>query len=294
MVELFALFKHYRNGIVAFLVLTVAIVLMLSLHSSEFDRNDVVSGRILDVVGPVQRLVLAPLVTYRQIQTRISELKQLDLDNRKMQAELQKLRPLGSRLEELKQENERLHKLLKIPFDPDYHRMSARVVGDSSSAFARSLIINAGKAEGVFVNAIVVVPEGVLGRVVMVGPHTSLVITLLDLNSRVPVLVQRSRVRGIAAGFNSRKLHMEFVSHEADVKVDDLIVTSGTGEGFPKGLVVGRVEKVGSGSSGLFKKLVVKPAVDFDHIENVAIFMVPSRYSVDKSFDWDSGLAEEP
>jgi rod shape-determining protein MreC len=294
MVELLALFKHYRNGIVAVLILTIAIVLMLSLRSSKIDRQDVVSGRILDVVGPIQRLVLAPLVTYRQIQTRISELKQLDLDNRLMQAELQKLRPLGSHLEELKQENNRLHQLLKIPFAPDYHRMAARVVGDSSSAFARSLIINAGKADGVFVNAIVVVPEGVLGRVVMVGPHTSLVLTLLDLNSRVPVLVQRSRARGIAAGFNSRKLHLEFVSHEADVQVDDLIVTSGTGEGFPKGLVVGRVERVDSGSGGLFQELVVKPVVDFDHIENVAIFMVPSRYKVDKNFDWDSGLAEEP
>ncbi|MBF0444264.1 MAG: rod shape-determining protein MreC [Magnetococcales bacterium] len=294
MLELLALLKQYRNSMVAVLMLTVALVLLLSLRFYEPGQHKLISDRMLDIVGPLQKVVLSPLVAYRHVQTRISELKQLDYDNQHMKAELRHLRHLGSQLEELKQENARLMKLLNIPYRPDFQRISARVIGDSSSVFARSLLINVGKAEGVFPNAIVIVPEGLLGRVVRVGSHTSLVLTLLDLNSRVPVLVQRTRDRGLATGFNGRKLHLEFISKEAEIKVDDLIVTSGTGEGFPKGLVVGRVEKLSTGGNGLFRQLTVMPVVDFDHVEDVAILMVPSRENDIEAIEWDYSTAEEP
>ncbi|MBF0381649.1 MAG: rod shape-determining protein MreC [Magnetococcales bacterium] len=294
MVELLAFLKQYKNSMVAVLMLAVALVLLLSLRFYEPGQHKLVSDRMLDLVGPIQKVVLSPLVAYNQVQTRITELKQLDYDNQLMKAELRRLRPLGSQLEELKLENERLMELLNIPYRPDYNRISARVIGDSSSVFARSLLINVGRAEGVFPNAIVIVPEGLLGRVVRVGAHTSLVLTLLDLNSRVPVLVQRTRDRGLASGFNGRKLHLEFVSKEAEIQVGDLIVTSGTGEGFPKGLVVGRVEKLSNGGSGLFSKLTVVPAVDFDHVEDVAILMIPSRKEDIEAIEWDYSTAERP
>ncbi|MBF0194841.1 MAG: rod shape-determining protein MreC [Magnetococcales bacterium] len=294
MVELLALLKQFRNSMVAALMLAVALVLLLSLRFYEPGQHKLISDRVLDVVGPIQKVILSPIAGYRHIQTRISELKQLDLDNQLMKAELRKLRPLGSRLKELKLENARLMKLLNIPYRPDYQSMSARVIGDSSSVFARSLLINVGRAEGVFPNAIVIVPEGLLGRVVRVGTHTSLVLTLLDLNSRVPVLVQRTRDRGLATGFNGRKLHLEFVAKEAEIKLDDLIVTSGTGDGFPKGLVVGRVENLSNGGNGLFRKLTVMPVVDFDHVEDVAILMVPSREDDIEEIEWDISTAENP
>ncbi|MBF0455231.1 MAG: rod shape-determining protein MreC [Magnetococcales bacterium] len=273
MVELFALLKQYRNGLVAILVLVVALVLMLSVRSHDPGRRDLISDTVLDAVGPIQRVLLSPVVVYRQTQARITELRQLDQENTRMKAELKRLRPLGTLLEELAQENRRLHQLLNIPVDSSYYRIAARVVGDSSSAFARSLLINAGREEGVVVNATVVVPEGLLGRVVRVGAHTSLVLTLLDLNSRIPVVVQRSRERAIAAGFNGRKLQLEFVSKVADIEMDDRIITSGTGEGFPKGLVVGRVQQLISGGSGLFRQVTVVPAVDFDRAEEVVLLI---------------------
>lgn len=290
MTELFALIKHYRNGLSATLALIVALVLMLSsVRSHEQGQQDFLSEVVLDVVGPVQQMLLSPLVAYRRVQTRIAELKQLDLDNRRMAVELERLRPLGSRLEELRQENLRLQKLLAMPVQPVARRIAARVVGDTSSAFARSLIIQAGRLEGVDLNAIVVVPEGLLGRVVRVGSHTSLVLTLLDLNSRVPVVVQRSRSRGIAAGFNGRALNLEYVDKEGDVQVGDRILTSGTGGGYPKGLVVGVVETLAAKGSGLFRQVTVAPMVDFDRVEEVTL-LIPSLREEDPAWDADSVL----
>jgi rod shape-determining protein MreC len=294
MVELFALLKQYRNGMVAVLMLVVALVLMLSLRSHEPGQKDLINDLMLDAVGPIQRVVLSPLVAYRQTQARISELKQLDNENREMKAELRRLRPLGSRLKELLLENRRLHRLLNIPVDPAYLRIATRVVGDSSSAFARSLLINAGRVDGVVVNSIVVVPEGLVGRVVRVGSHTSLVLTLLDLNSRIPVLVQRTRERGIAAGFNGHRLQLEFVSKLADIQVGDMIVTSGTGEGFPKGLVVGRVAALTSGGSGLFRQVTVMPVVDFNRAEEVMLLLLPPKPAEDAELVSDADLESEP
>ncbi|MBF0447388.1 MAG: rod shape-determining protein MreC [Magnetococcales bacterium] len=294
MVELLALLKQYRNGLVAIFVLIVALVLMLSVRLHEPGQKDLINDSILDVVGPVQRVVLSPLNLFYQAKTRIADLKQLDLQNRLMKAELQKLRLLGSRMEELAQENQRLHRLLNIPAKPEVKRISARVVGDSSSAFARSLLIDVGRSEGVELNAAVVVPEGLLGRVVRVGNHSSLVLTLLDLNSRVPVLVQRTRTRGIAAGFNSRKLQLEFVSKVDDIQVNDLIVTSGTGGGLPKGLVVGRVQQLVSGGSGLFRRVMVMPVVDFDRTEEVTLLISPSTIKADEVSGLDADFESEP
>jgi rod shape-determining protein MreC len=294
MVELLAILKQFRNRMVAVLMLIVALILMLVIRSHEPGQKNLISDGMLDLVGPVQRVVLSPVVAYRQARTRISELKQLDLDNRNLKAELRRLRPLGSRLEELIQENQRLHRLLQIPLDPEYQRIVARVIGDSSSAFASSIIINAGRDDGVLVNAIVVVSEGLLGRVVRVGSNTSLVLTLLDLNSRIPVVVQRTRVRGIAAGFNGRKLHLDFISKVDDIRIDDLVVTSGTGGGFPKGLVVGRVRELAAGGSGLFRKVTVVPVVDFDRTEEVTLLLTAPKKGEDDALALDTKLIEDP
>lgn len=294
MVELFALIRQYRNGLVAILVLIVALVLMLSVRSHGTGQNDLVNEVVLDIVGPVQRLVLSPITLYRQAQTRITQLKHLDSENRRMEVELASLRHLDSKLEELSQENQRLRRLLEIPVNHTYRRISTQVVGDTSSAFASSMIISAGRTQGVVANATVVVPEGLLGRVVKVGSHTSLVLSLLDLNSRIPVVVQRTRDRGIAAGTNKRMLRLEFVSKEADVRVDDLIVTSGTGEGFPKGLVVGRVQGLASEGSGLFRKVTVMPVVDFNRIEEVTLLLPWAIAEEDKALMSDTVPISEP
>ncbi len=292
MVELFAILKQYRNGMVAVLMLVVALVLMLAIRSHEPGRDNFVSDAMLDIIGPVQRVFLSPVVAYRRLENRFIELKQLDLDNKKLRAQLQYLMPLGTRMEELEQENQRLRRLLNIPVNTDYQRMAARVVGEGSSAFASSIIINAGLNDGVSVNAIVVVPEGLLGRVVRVGSHTSLVLTLLDLNSRIPVLVQQSRTRGIAAGVNGRKLFMDFVSKTDKIEVGDMIVTSGTGEGFPKGLAVGRVEKIVSGS-GLFRQVIIAPVVDFHRVEEVTL-LLPTKREGDEALELDASFVAEP
>ncbi|MBF0340928.1 MAG: rod shape-determining protein MreC, partial [Magnetococcales bacterium] len=250
--------------------------------SATGDRHGVREA-LIQVTGTAQALITRPVATVERFQSRLTELSQLDRENRQYKAELERLRPLGVRLEELEKENQRLKSLLQMRPDPNFHALAVRVVGDSSSAFARSFIVNVGRQDGVIVNAPVTVPDGLVGRVVRASESASLVLSMLDLNSRVPVLIQRSRVKAVAAGQNDTQLSLEYLPKDADVVVGDLVVTSGTGGIFPKGLVVGKVVSLEAGEDGLFREAMVQPMVDFDRIEEAHLLLPqaakPSQYS---------------
>ncbi|MBF0627403.1 MAG: rod shape-determining protein MreC [Magnetococcales bacterium] len=273
MSALLVVLKEYRNAISVFITLTVALFLLLMAGGTVPGDRLGIREAILQLTGGIQSLLSRPVSTIERFQDRLSELSRLDRENRQYKAELERLRPLGVRLEELEQENHRLKSLLQMRPDPAFRALAVRVVGDSSSAFARSFILNAGRQEGVIVNAPVTVPDGLIGRVVRASSSASLVISLLDLNSRVPVLVQRSRVKAIASGQNTTRLNLEYLPKDADVVVGDLVVTSGTGGIFPKGLPVGKVVSLEPGRDGLFREAKVQPMVDFDRIEEAHLLL---------------------
>jgi rod shape-determining protein MreC len=120
-------------------------------------------------------------------------------------------------------------------------------------------------------------------------------LTLQDLNSRVPVLVQRSRVRGMVTGNNGPMLGLEFIPKDVDIALDDLLLTSGTGGVFPKGLVVGRIVSISPKGDGLFQAVVVRPAVDASRAEEVRL-LLPAEESPDVPADTgpSRGAAEPP
>lgn len=286
MTDFLVLLREYRNAITVFFTLTVAFFLLLMAGGSgSSNRGNMVGEAVLQLTAPLQSLILRPVNTVERFYSRVGELRQLDRDNRQFKAELEQLRPMWTRMKELEQENQRLKSFLQMQPDPAFHALVVQVVGDSSSAFARSFILNAGRNEGVIVNAPVTVPNGLVGRVVRASPSASLVLSLLDLNSRVPVLIQRSRVRAVAGGQNGLLLTLEYLPKDADIKVGDQVITSGTGGIFPKGLLVGRVTTLEVGEEGLFKQALVQPVVDFDRIEEAHLLLPQTIHSADKTME---------
>jgi len=140
----------------------------------------------------------------------------------------------------------------------------------------RSLTIDKGETDGVALDAPVMSPTGVVGRVFAVGPHAARVQVLLDRDSGAGVLVERSRVPGVVSGqvsgqsSGAEDLVLEYVPERSDVAVGDVVVTSGVDGIYPKGLVVGRVRYVGKGS-GLFRDIRVEPSARFDRLEEVLV-----------------------
>ena len=272
MIPLFTILKQYRHGLLAFLLLLTSLFFVISTKTESIGFR-LAQESVLDVFGPVQKMLSVPLHLWHLMEDRLRAWQFLEEENQQLRQELAKLRPQRVYLEELLQENHRLRSLLHMNVGPFYRELAAHIVGDSSSAFARSMVIDAGHRDGVRENIPVVGLIGLMGRVVRAGERSALILTLQDLNSRVPVLVQRSRVRGIVVGNNSPLLGLDFIPKGADVAVDDLLITSGTGGVFPKGLVVGRIASISPKSEGLFQTIVVQPAVDFNRTEEVRLLL---------------------
>jgi rod shape-determining protein MreC len=172
-------------------------------------------------------------------------------------------------------ENARLRRLLALSQENPNELTAARVTARSLDRLGGSITIDKGSKDGVLPNRAVITPEGLIGRVEQAEPHEARVLTLLHHDCAVAVRVGRSRVDGVLQWeFGERPiLNLLYVSSQEDVKVGDLVLTSGLGGIFPEGVRVGVVSRVGIAENGLMKEVQVKPAVDFRSLEEVLVYM---------------------
>ncbi len=194
---------------------------------------------------------------------------QLETENSRLRGELQ-------RVEEVRLQNERLRELLAFIDDVDRPALPAQVIGEDASNWARTIVIDKGTRAGLRDGLPVVAAEGVVGRIIKTAPNSSRVLLITDASSAVAALIQRTRTRGVARGRGS-ELSLNYALRSADIKVDDLLVTSGMGGVFPKGLTLGRVAEVNRDDFGLFQRIEVEPAADFSHMEEVMVLLGEDR-----------------
>lgn len=126
-------------------------------------------------------------------------------------------------------------------------KIAARAVSEIDGPFVRSALINAGRKEGIAKGHPVMTVDGLYGHVLRAGPHSSRILQLGDLNSRISVMSLRSEARAILSGNNSDLPLLAFVSDRADWREGDSVVTSGDGGVLPRGLPIGRVKKSDAG-----------------------------------------------
>ena len=231
---------------------------------------------IFNVLTPPQRAVAAGL---RGIQAAWAGYVDLRGVRRRNEELAGRVASLEADLENERQraaEAERLGEMLELKKALPLQTVAAQVIARDGLPWFRTLTLDRGTSAGIALNAAVLSTTGVVGRVVAVGPAAARVQLLLDRDSGVAVLSERSRVTGIVAGqvgvegAGKTDLTMKYVSSLADVVVGDRILTSGLDQIYPKGLVVGRVRSVGA-PAGLFKEVVVAPSARFDQIETVLV-----------------------
>lgn len=183
------------------------------------------------------------------------------------------------KLREAQLENARLHALLHFKSQQAAEKsyIAARVIARNPARNANTILIDAGTNAGIQARLPVVTADGLVGRIVEVHGYTAIVQLLIDHNCRVSAVVQRhSRVNGIVS-FEDGTFYLKNVSLRGDIKVGDLIVSSGLGELFPKGLYVGQVVKVGDEVQGLFREVILAPGVNFHNLEEVFVLKTSSQ-----------------
>jgi len=194
-------------------------------------------------------------------------------ENRRLKLELDSLKRESGLYKELAATHERLRDLLMFKEAVSRPAVAAQVVGLDPTGWFQSVVINKGRKAGVGLDMPVVNASGVVGRVVSVSPNYAKVLLVVDQNSAVDCLVQRSRDRGMVRGQSAQVCRLDYMVKSGDVKEGDVVITSGLGKAFPKGLPVGTISNVKEGDGTLFKEIDVTPAVDFSKLEEVLVIL---------------------
>lgn len=267
----------------ALLVILVAGHLVVVSHQVDGGRGASLLERgIFSLFYPFQWAMSASVRGLRSAVANYVDLRGVRAENLRLQERVGVLETLLQEKQDRVREVERLREALALQQILPLKTLAAEVVARDGLPFYRGLTIDRGLRDGVQVDAAVISPTGVVGRVFEVFARGSRVQLLLDAQAGVGVIIERTRVAGVASGRSvpgegpSGDLEMRYVPARADVQVGDVVVTSGLDRVFPKGLAVGRVRAVGAGS-GLFKDVRVEPSARFDTLEEVLVVLAPAE-----------------
>ncbi|HEY6007303.1 MAG TPA: rod shape-determining protein MreC [Geobacteraceae bacterium] len=269
------LIRKYRLAIGAGgLLLLVFIFYSLNLRHKEnatpFERA------IMNLVGPAGRGAARGSGFLARIWSDYLDLVDVRRENRQLR---QTVKTVNSRLIESQEAlvvNERLKRLLDLKTALRLPSLAATVIGEDGSPWFKTIVIDRGERDGLREGLPVVAVDGVVGQLVKVSAASSRVLLVTDTASSVAAVVQRSRARGVLKGKGEGRCSLEFAERDDDVKVGDLVISSGMGGVFPKGLPLGEVTMVKKGDYGIFQTVEVRPTVAVGRLEEVLV-LVPSN-----------------
>lgn len=248
------------------LVLLVAIAIgLMVLGKADSRLIERVRITITDISAPMLDILSRPAASVAALIDYGHELLFLRSENARLSDENERLRHWYTVARKLEQENAAFRALLNYVPDPRPSFITARVIGDSGGAFVRTMLLNAGARDGVRKGQAVVNADGLVGRIVEAGEHSARILLLTDLNARVPVVVESTRVPAILAGDNTDNLRLTFLPVNASVSPGEQIVTSGQGGMLPPGLPIGIIAAVEDGI------VWVQPSVNWDSLEYVRV-----------------------
>ncbi len=256
-----------------------AVLFLLSSNSDLGPTWNPAEQFVIEITAPFQKLIKQTTKSTEELWLNYFRLVDVHHENTQLKNEIHALKMANSRYRELLATQERLEELLQFKQTINRPVLAAQVIGRDPTGWFKSVIIDKGKWAGLRLDMPVVNAFGVVGRVVSVSSNYAKVLLIIDQNSAVDCLVQRSRDRGMLKGLMSEICKLDYVAKSNDITVGDIVVTSGLGGVFPKGLPVGRILDVKEISGELFKDIKIRTAVDFSKLEEVLVILEENRSS---------------
>ena len=275
------------------LALCSAFALLLMVADARFKLMHPARAALALALQPVQRLLLVPVDAWENAGDYLRGTK------RAMAAEDQARRQLAqqaerlSRAEALQAENDRLRKLLGLLPELAVPAIAAEVLFEAPDPFSRRVVIDRGAAVGIAPGSPVINEAGVLGQVTRVYPLSSEVTLLTDKDAAIPLLNARTQMRNAAAGRpDGSGMELRFLAANADVKVGDLMTTSGLDGVYPPGLPVARVTSVERRGDSSFAQVLLAPIAQPDGARHVLVLQPMDRHIAAKQ-EADVGAVAE-
>lgn len=247
-----------------FLLLVFAAVALMMIGRMDPVLVDQARARVTDAVAPILDAFSRPAATVASFIEYGRQLVDLHAENQRLREENARLLQWQQVALRLEAENGSLRSLLAYKPDPSSSFITARVVADPGGAFVRTLVVTAGRRDGVKRGQAAMAGRGLIGRVVQVGEWSSRVLLITDLNARIPVVLETSRQRAMLTGDNSDLPKLLYLPRGVEVTAGERIFTSGHGGLFPPGIPVGTAQMENG-------QVRVLPQVDLARIEHVQL-----------------------
>jgi rod shape-determining protein MreC len=269
-----------------FLLLVVLLSSLLVLMSAQIRtgrETSLLEDSLLNVTAPLIRTSSSAAGAVAGVWDTYADLRGVRRENLTLREKVGKLQEEGREGEEYRRENLRLRELLELKKGQELPSRATVILSLGTAGQARTAIIGSGIRDGVRRNMPVVNRQGVVGRVIAVGDSVAKVQLLIDPNSGVAGIFQRTRGQGMVVGMGERGCRMEYVSDLEDVEVGDVVVTSGLDQIYPKGITIGVVSSVEEGDQ-LTKSILIRPEVDFHRLEEALVLLRAEADTTEREF----------
>ncbi len=252
------------------LLVLAAILILILISAGQHSRSASGMGVVREGYAGIHQIVSAPLRLLANLWGHYIFLVYTAQENDELRGQLAELEVRCMTQRELRAENERLRAMLEFKRAyRDFRLHPASLLTQDITLVFKTAIIDGGSRSGFFKDMPIVNPDGIVGRVISVSPHTSQVLLITDPNSAVPALIEATRVKGIVKGRGSGLLGLEYVRRTEEVSVGDFVVTSGLLGIFPKGLRLGQVLTIQRDEHQIFADITLTPCVKMRKIEEV-------------------------
>ena len=274
------------RGVLVLGTVVAACLLLLTLqtrgqNSSAGDALALVTTPVQSGLARVNRGAVGMWSTYL-------DWKSVRSENRRLREENRQLRVEALQVNETDVENVRLRRLLGLQERLPLATKSAEIIAREWGGWVRSITVNRGRGDNIARLTAVIAPEGLVGRVIDVRNGASVVQVLTDPASTVGAHVVRSRTTGIVEGDPRGTIRLKYMAREGGgIQVGDLVVSSGAGGVFPRGIPIGKVRSIDDRGSALFHYAVLSPVVDFARVDEVLLLTGDSRRDIASAFPTD-------
>ena len=249
-----------------------ALAIALMVFDKRIDTLAQVRGILAMPLTTLQYAVNWPVQLANQLGTAISSHDRLIRENLDLKAEQLLMKARMQRLVALESENNQLKALLRSSTEVQGKVLVARLLSIATDPFINQVTIDKGSHDNLYVGQPVLDANGVMGQVVLVGPLSGKVLLINDPHSGVPVQDTRNGIRAIAVGdAYTGKLRLANVPQTTDIRVGDILITSGLGEHFPAGYPVGQVKSVVKDPGLQFMTITVEPSARLDRSREVLL-----------------------
>ncbi len=266
----FFLFRRYTLAAFIFILLLLALVLM-SLRVKQRQGVTFLDAFVTEIVSPFQKASTFLIKTVHGVFQNYVVLIHLQKENLLLKQKIAELQRENHQMKEVAYANERLQKLLQFREKVSPPVVAAEVIGRDPSSWFKSITLNKGEKEGIRKGMAVIAPEGVVGQILKTAPYHSTVLLVTDYNSAIDAIVQRTRSKAIVEGKGENQCLLKYLLRSEEVVVGDMVITSGLGGNFPKGLTVGEIRKVDKKEYGIFQYAELVPSVNLTKLEEVLV-----------------------